>query len=269
MKTILVPTDFSQNAYKALEYASNLAKEIGAKIVVLNAYQIPPGTSNVMINFADILEKDSREDLAKLMDKLSKVEAFKGIEYIPYSCYGYLVEAIEIASKHHKIDLIVMGTAGASNIKSKIFGSNTLETIRKADYPIVVVPFEVEYTNWENIILASNEDDNILSAVKTLNELIDLNKTNIDIVSVEPVADKNVTDHSELIKNLNGWQYQFHTEKNDNVVDGILKYTNDHQSDIIVLLRKSYGFIERILHTSVTKKLALHSKKPLFLFKGQ
>ena len=268
MKTILVPTDFSENAFKALEYASFLAKNIGAKIVLLNAYQIPPGTSNVMINFADILEKDSREDLGKLMEKIDSIELFNGIEFIPYSCYGYLVEAIEIASKHHSIDLIVMGTAGASNLKSKIFGSNTLEAIRKAHYPIVVVPNEVEYSDWKNIILASNQDDSILSAVQTLSKLIDLNEAKIEIVSVEPTNNNKEADHSELIKNLSGCHYNLHAEKNDNVVEGILNFTDTHESDIIILLRKSYTFIERIMHTSVTKKLALHSSKPLFLFKA-
>ena len=269
MKTILVPTDFSQNAFKALEYATFLAKNIGAKIVLLNAYQIPPSTSNVMINFADILEKDSREELGKLMKKIEGIESFKNIEFIPYSCYGYLVEAIEIASKHHNIDLIVMGTAGASNLKSKIFGSNTLEALRKADYPIVVVPSEVEYSDWKKIILASNQDDSIWAAVKTLSTLIDLQGASIDIVSIEPTTSNKVVDHSELIKNLEGVDYEFHTEKNDNVVEGVLKYTDNNESDIIILLRKSYSFIERIMHTSVTKKLALHSSKPLFLFKAK
>lgn len=268
MKTILVPTDFSANAYKALEYASYLARQIGAKILVLNAYQIPPGTSNVMINFADILEKDSKEDLRKLVEKISQVEDFKELEFEPVSCYGYLTEAIEITAKHHNIDLIVMGTAGASNITSKIFGSNTLATIRKADFPIVVVPQEVEFAAWENILLASNQDDSVLTAVKKLNELIDLYDVTMDIVAVEPSNSTHTPDHANLVKNLNGWHYKFHTERNDNVVEGILKYTETHPSDIIILLRKSYTFIERILHTSVTKKLALHSNKPLFLFKG-
>lgn len=268
MKTILVPTDFSKNAFKALEYASFLAKNIGAKLIVLNAYQIPPGTANVMINFADILEKDSREDLSRLLEEVSKIEAFKEIEYIPYSCYGYLIEAIEIASKHHKIDFIVMGTSGASNLKSKIFGSNTVETIKKAQYPIVVVPSEAEYTDWKDIILASNQDENIITVVNALHEIVNLDSVKIDIVSIEPENSKNEIDHSNLIENLKGWQFEFNIEKNDNVVDGIINYTDSHQSDVIVLLRKSYKFMERIMHKSVTKKLALHSKKPLFLFKA-
>ncbi|MFK8038694.1 MAG: universal stress protein [Crocinitomicaceae bacterium] len=267
MKTILVPTDFSENAFKALEYASFLAIQISAKIVVLNAYQIPSGTSNVMINFADILEKDANEGLSKLMNKLSSQHTFKNVEYIPLSCYGFLIEAIEIASKHHEVDLVVMGTAGASHLKGKIFGSNTIAVIRKTNYPIVVVPNQVEFLEWKNIILASNEDDSILSAVKVLNSFVNSKEVNIDIVSVESKNNDSHTNHAELIHGLKGWHYELHTEKNDNIVDGIINYTENHQSDIIVLLRKSYSFIERILHSSVTKKLALHSNKPLFLFK--
>ncbi|MFD1551242.1 universal stress protein [Putridiphycobacter roseus] len=266
MKTILVPTDFSENAYKALEYASYLASQIGAKIVVLNSYQIPSGTSNVMINFADILEKDSKEDLAKLLDKLKNIEDFKGVEYIPFSCYGFLTQTIEIASKNHSIDLIVMGTTGASNIKNKIFGSNTLATIKVVDYPIVVVPQETQFSAWKNVILASNEDDSILAVAQKLNDIVGLENVNMDIVSVVPKNEQKA-DHATLILGLDGYnaQYSFHTEENDSVVEGVLNYTENHASNIIVLHKKSYSFLEGLMHSSVTKKLAMHSKKPLLI----
>ena len=55
MKTILVPTDFSDNANRALDYACNLALQLKAKIILMNAFQSPASTSNVMINFTDKL----------------------------------------------------------------------------------------------------------------------------------------------------------------------------------------------------------------------
>lgn len=268
MRTILVPTDFSNNAYNALEYASFLAIQIGAKIVVLNAYQVSSSASNVMINFVDILEKDATDSLAELIDKLSAVNTFNNIEYVPCCCYGSIIGAIETTAKHYEVDLVVMGTTGMSSLKNKIFGSNTLEAIRKVNLPMIVVPNLVKFSEWRNITLASDEDDNILSAVEILNNLIKNNTTNISVVSVEPILSNKGSNHSDLTKKLNREQYEFHIEKNDSVVEGIVNFTENHESDVIVLLRKDYTFIDRIMHSSVTKKMTLHSTKPLFLIKA-
>ena len=261
MKTILVPTDFSSNANKALEYASKLALEIDAKIIVMNSYQIPSGSTNVMINFADILEKDSKEELHKNLEEFKNRSEFSTIEYVPFSCYGYITEAIEIAATHYEIDLIVMGTTGVSNLRNKFFGSNTVDAIKKVDYPIVVIPQDVEFKKWENIILASNQDENIINAVEFLNDLINLSKVNLDIVSVIDSKDLEDDKRPMLRNSLTNINYQVHNVVNPNVVDGILTYTSSNDSDVVILLRKTYSFVERIMHTSVTKKLALHGKK--------
>jgi len=267
MKTILVPTDFSANANKALEYASKLALDINAKLVVMNSYQIPSGTSNVMINFADILEKDSKEELNKNLKLFQEKPEFAGLEYLPFSCYGYITEAIKMATQQYEIDLIVMGTTGASGIRNKFFGSNTVDAIRHVELPIFVVPLEAEYQPLRNLILASDQDQSIKNAVNFLLTIVDMNTTKLDIVSV--VDSKGQIDFEESILNegIRNIDYQVHQVVNSNVVDGILDYTSKNESDLVVLLRKSYSFIERIMHISVTKKMALHSKKPLLLFK--
>lgn len=262
-----MPTDFSDNALKALEYASYLAIEIGAKVLLLNAYQIPAGTSNLMINFSDIIEKDSKDALHDLIVKMTTQDAFKKVNYEGISCYGYLTEAMDITTKNRTIDLIVMGTTGASTVKNKLLGSNTVDVIKKTSIPLVVIPNEVEYKGWNHIILASNIDNNVQTAVAALSNIIDIENIEIDILAVENEVNAEAIDHTNLIKNLNGWHYQFRTEQNENIVDGIVEYSESHDSDLIVILKKSYSFIERIVHKSVTNKMALHTKKPLFLLK--
>ncbi len=267
MKTILVPTDFSPNADKALEYASKLALEIGARLIVMNSYQIPSGSTNVMINFADILEKDSKEELENNLKSFRDNPDFSNLEYIPFSCYGYITEAIEIASAQYKIDFVVMGTTGVTNLANRIFGSNTVDTIKHIDFPIIVIPQDVEYTSWKNIILASDQDENILDAVTFLDKLIDTSKVKIDIVSVTNTIDSGEDERPLLRNELENIDYELHKVINTNVAEGILSYTTNNSSDVLILLRKTYSFIERIMHTSVTKKLALYGKKPLLLFK--
>lgn len=270
MKTILVPTDFSDNANRALNYACHLALQTKAKIVLMNAYQSPATTSNVMINFTDILEEDSKKDLKKNLELLRENKAFDSVEVEAYSCYGYLSEAIKKAAVDFTIDLVVMGTAGASNLSSRLFGSNTTDAIKNADQPILVVPNETEYSDWEHITFASNiqksKNDCPFKPLKSLMTKPACKLNILTVVDDITKVDKTAIDN-RIKSKLEGVDYAINVVENENVSDGILDFINENETDLLVLIRKNYGFIEGLLHSSVTKKLALHANKPMLLYK--
>lgn len=271
MKTILVPTDFSDNANRALDYACNLALQTKAKIILMNAYQPPASTSNVMINFTDILEEDSKKDLAKDLAKLRENDSFSSIEIEAFSCYGYLSEAIKKAASEFTIDLVVMGTAGAGNLSSRLFGSNTTDAIKNSEQPILVVPNETVYSEWGNITFASNiQTSKNDCPFKPLKELMTMPSCKLNVVTVVEDAstvDKNAINE-RIASKLEGIDYNINVVENEKVSDGILDFINTNDTDLLVLIRKNYGFIEGLLHSSVTKKLALHANKPMLLYKS-
>ncbi len=269
MKLFLVPTDFSDNAKRALVYACKLATEAHTEIVLLNSYQAPSSTANVMINFIDILEEDSKKDLEKLISEIK--EDFPNIKFTPYSAYGTLTEAIKKASHKFEIDLIVMGTAGASNISSKIFGSNTTDAIKNAEQPILVIPKETEYTKWKDITFASNLfHSNNDCPFAPLKEVTSISESHLNIITVVDDASKvDLNPIKERIaKKLQNVSYDINVIENTSVVDGILEFIDKTPTDLLVMIRKDYGFIEGLLHKSVTKKIALQANKPILLYKA-
>jgi len=269
MKLFLVPTDFSHNAKQALIYACNLATQVKTEIVLLNSYQAPSSTANVMINFIDILEEDSKNDLEKLIKEMKGL--YPKLKFTAYSSYGTLTEAIKKATLSYDIDLIVMGTAGASNITSKIFGSNTTDVIKNVKQPILVVPKELKYSKWETITFASNllhsKNDCPFLPLKEITSMSD-SKLNI-ITIVEDASIIDITPIKERIgKKLENVSYSINIIENKSVVDGILEYIDKTATDLLVMIRKDYGFIEGLLHRSVTKKIALKANKPILLYKA-
>jgi len=269
MKTILVPTDFSDNANRALNYACNLALQNKAKVVLMNSFQLPASTSNVMINFSDILEEDSIKDLNKNLELIRENETFKTVEIELFSCYGYLSAAIQKASSKYSIDLVVMGTAGASNLSSRLFGSNTTEAIKNAEQPILVVPSEATYSDWKNITFASNIQNSTNDCpFLPLKEMMISKACMLNVLTV--VEHENNIDkekiNERIASKLNQVNYSIHIVENESVSDGIIEFINENDTDLLVLIRKDYGFIEGLLHSSVTKKLALHAKKPMLLY---
>lgn len=269
MKTILVPTDFSDNAYKAITYACNLALKYQSKIILMNSYVIPPSSTKVMINFTDVLEEDSIKGLDKELEKIRKESQFNSIDIELLSSFGSITEAINKAGRVNEIDLIIMGTAGASDLSNRLFGSNTTNAIKNATQPILVIPKESEYSAWKKITFASNiQNSKNDCPFKPLKELITLSNSSLNILSV--VENSKSLDKSKIegriSENLQGIDYAINIVENNNVSDGIIDFIHENETDLLVLVKKNYGFIEGLLHTSVTKKLALHSDKPILLY---
>ena len=73
---------------------------------------------------------------------------------------------------------------------------------------------------------------------------------------------------SRIEPKLTGIDFEINVVENTNIANGILDYIENNNTDLLVLIRKNYGFIESILHSSVTKKIALYGKKPLLLYKA-
>jgi len=269
MKIILVPTDFSDNAYKATIYACNMALKYQAKIILMNSYEIPASSSKVMINFTDVLEEDSIKGLEKELEKIRKENTFSSVNIEVFSCFGSISEALNKAERAYEIDLIIMGTAGASNISNRLFGSNTTNAIKNAKQPILVVPKEYDYSEWDKITFASNiQNSKNDCPFKPLKELMTLSNSSLNILSV--VEDSKTLDkqkiENRIAAKLQDVNYTINIIENKSIADGILDFIHDNKTDLLVLVKKNYGFIEGLLHTSVTRKLALHADKPILLY---
>ena len=269
MKTILVPTDFSENADRALIYACNLALKNKAKVILMNSYQAPATTTNVMVDFTTLLEEDSLKGLDESLIKIKK--QFNDVEIVTHGCYGYLSEAISKTSKEFDVDLVVMGTAGSTNLATNIFGSNTTEAIKNTGLPIIVVPPQTEFLPWKNITFASNilesKNDYPFETLKDLTRIQNCKLNILTVVDEAVEVDKEKVE-ARIASRLQGVDYDINVVEHPSIADGILDFINENDTDLLVLIKKDYGFIEGLLHSSVTRKLALHAHKPMLLYKA-
>jgi nucleotide-binding universal stress UspA family protein len=138
MKTVLVPTDFSNAAMNAAEYAVSFAKEINANVLLLHAYNVPmalAGDVPVMITTPEELQKDNEKLLKKEVARLKK----KATVQIAYKAkMGLAVD--EIVEEEKNVDFIVMGMTGAGKLSEFLLGSITTATLKKVKTPVIVVP---------------------------------------------------------------------------------------------------------------------------------
>lgn len=138
---ILVPTDFSENASSAMDYAIALAKQCSATLHLLHTPVVPtyllmdlsysPGPEAV----TRILN-DSQEALDAQAERLSEA----GVEHFTVIREGTAHEVIRAYAKEHDIDLVVMGTHGRTGVAKLMYGSVTERVVKTVHTPIIVVP---------------------------------------------------------------------------------------------------------------------------------
>jgi nucleotide-binding universal stress UspA family protein len=142
VKTILIPTDFSVDAEKALSTATELAKLFGARIVVLHAYHVDiPVVSPMAGGYAlpQGFYEGLRSQATTQVEKLAKETAAEGIEATGMALQEPAAVAIAALAASLPADLIVMGTRGLTGLKHVVLGSVAERVVRTAPCPVLTV----------------------------------------------------------------------------------------------------------------------------------
>ena len=169
MKNILVPTDFSDNALKAALYAAEIAKRNGATVFFLHS--VPLGGDELdeplplHDKYKNLVLEEIRDELEKFRASVTAV--YPSIKTTTAIKDGAVVESIVEFTKTNKVDIIVMGTKGASGIKEVLIGTVATGTISHSQVPVLVVPGDYEIEEPDGILFATHhfERDKKLLAI--------------------------------------------------------------------------------------------------------
>ena len=141
MKTIIVPVDHSPVSLNSVNYATNLAKDLGSSLTLLNTYQLPLTFTEVPVTTISLqeLEELSETRLTELKTSIEHVSSY-GLKVYTESIMGYLVDEMMELCRRLKPIAVVMGTTGHGLIHDIFVGGNTLDAMRSLEYPLIVVP---------------------------------------------------------------------------------------------------------------------------------
>jgi nucleotide-binding universal stress UspA family protein len=271
MQTILVPTDFSATADKALMIASELALKTNARIHVANFYSIPiPDISNPDITMPAEALDSIRETSKKAIKKLASELRTKGVNVDTTIEMGMVTDEVVDLAKKINADLIVMGTTGTSGVLDMLIGSNASNVMQKTEKPIILVPKDYVYDGIHEIVYADSlheDDTNVLRQVFDFAEKI--GAANVNILNIntsshyEPVQTNLVLKLKEVFGfdkvNMNFVEAQ-------SIKEGMDLYLDSHNIDLVVMSRHKKSLMERIFSTSNTKMMALYTKVPLMVY---
>lgn len=277
MKAYLVPTDFSENANNALEYAAEIAKVTGRKILLHHAYT-PLVAPYHMVG--PLVTESIDSTIQAIKDKLEVICRTLMQEYPEIDCsahvsMGEIVAEIVEMSKKMKVELIIMGTYGASKIENVLFGSNTSLVIEKSECPVFSVPFSVPFRTPYKMLFATNFTYNdlkgameLVAIAKAFNATVIIAHIMTDNSAIEP-DEKAIRKFSREVALLTDYPHITYKIISDNTVtmglDAIIAETH---ADMIALSMQKRGLFEQFYNPSITKKFSSHGIIPLLAFHG-
>jgi nucleotide-binding universal stress UspA family protein len=277
MKTIIVPTDFSKNAYCALYYATQLFARDTCKFILINSFenQVTNLTSRIDIGkteaVVDELYDTTEVRCEELKHKIIRDTNNNSHTYHTIATSLSLTRAINKLVVKEAADYVVMGGKGSTGAHNILMGSNTLLMIRKIkNASLLIIPYPINFKPIKKIAFATGfKRPYSKKELEPLVAISSLYNADIKIVHVnkkEKMSELQRANVHELFELLgsahpeNTWLYD-----NDNSYDAIGSYVQKEHIDILAMISYKHNAIVRLFREATLKKIVKHATIPFLI----
>ena len=275
MKRILVPVDFSKEAESAAKVAASIARKTGSEIFLVHMLELPVTT----IDPAEMNTISSEPQIIYFMklahqkfDKFKKLPFLEGLTVVESIQFQHAFSGIIDESEKNNIDLIVMGSQGASGLQEMFIGSNTEKVVRRSKIPVLVIKQSVEEFDVKDIIFASDFNKESKSTFHRVIDFANLFEAKVHLLYVNTIHNFNTTKNieSRIAKFMGDFDFDNYTKNiyNDiSIEKGILSFARDIDADLIALNTHGRSGLSQLFNGSIGQELANHALRPVVTFK--
>ncbi|WP_422079527.1 universal stress protein [Ulvibacterium sp.] len=275
MKRIILPTDFSDNAYNAIQYALKLFKEKECTFYLLHTYTPAIYHSEYMlhspgqIGLGDLYQTDTMVQLEELRDRIHREFKNPKHTFFLHSAFNTLVDEISDTIENEKADLVIMGTQGATGAKEILIGTNSVHVIKKATCPVILVPSSFEYEKPKEILFPT--DYEVDYQQEHLQELVDIARehmSRIEVLHVSQGLDLNeeqLTHKKKLNAILTDVAHLFHDLPQQQIITAINNFQLKMRKNLLVMIQNKHTFLERLFIEPIIKKIGFHVTIPFMV----
>jgi len=273
-KKILLPTDFSKNAWNALRYASELYKNEEVDFYLLNSFMIQNYSLNTMMvaesdnTYYENVKSKSELELQKLLKRIEILKIPSNHNYFTKSVLNSPLEAVKKFVEDKDIDLVISSSKGETNAIDIIIGSNSIDFMEKVrNCPVFMIPAEASFKEPNEIVFPTSFNTHFKR--KELIHLYEIAKiTNAPIrilhVSQEEKLSEEQKKKKELLEEcFDGLTYTFHFLENADVQTGLNIFAQSRNSDMIAFINKKHSFFSSIFSKPLVKDLGQNSTIPV------
>lgn len=266
MKTIIVCTDFSQEAENALHYAASMAKENQYHIILFNLQSISIHALNAQIS-ADFFYEQTLKNQQKLTDKSIEINRLYAVKTEYYLASGNFIDELNNCIQATNGDFVVMGM-GEKTLEQRLLGNNVIKAIHRIKKPILIIPGHIEYTGIQKVLFAYDTHKSITwSAMNDIYSFINEFNAEIEVFNVS----EGVEDFTEVIHDidlnsgydLDDIKYSFKMIKAIEITKAIEEEVKLTNADLLTMVPYRYNLVESLFHRSKTAIMAYKNKVPL------
>jgi len=272
MKKILYPTDFSETSLNAFVYALHFAKKLNAEIITLHVYDIP---LQLAVNYSEFLlttygisEWTDFENFKSQVPKLTEIAEKHQLQKVRI-CHmlerGDTVHEILKAAKKEKVDLIVMGTKGATGLRETFLGTIAEKIINQAHTLVLAIPEGCSYEPIQKVLFLTLLERLEKKPLQKVKELADLFKASIDVLQIKTHHDN---EEEEVL--LKKWQNHFKDPDIKFMIlpsnafeETVLDYIDLIKIDLVTMSVHHKNFLKRLFLFSLSRQMVYHSTIPL------
>ncbi len=285
---ILFATDFSKNSENALPFAIDLVRKKKGKLYLLHTNELQIITPedvlkiNTGLDTIDTVIRDIRLSGENDLKQLIKDFKISKIEHKALFRDGDVKNEILDEIKKNDIELIVMGTKGATAENGLLMSSITKSVIQNASCPVFAIPETAKFKNISKIVYLSNlnyDETNIINYLVDFAKLynaevvilhIDSNDDAITFISTEVniLEIWSVDLLKDIIKKVDYPKISIKEMITEDTIEGINEYIKENKTDVIAMTTYTTSLINKLFHKSLTKQVLLHTQIPLLAFNG-
>lgn len=269
MKNILVGTDFSNDAYAALFYATQLLVSKPCTFYVLNVFdELTPlelRNSPLLVGkeLLDRLKLESQEKLIATFHKIMMDNRNPHHEIHILSKHGDLVRIMKNSIDTYNIDIVVMGSKGNTGAKERFLGSNTIQVANAISRcSILTVPKQIDFKTLKKIAFVTDFKKGCTEkSILPLLFLGSLTGASIQVMHIteEAILNKEQESKRKLLELcLKDVDHSFHwVEEFDDKAVVIRSFLRKSSIDMLAIVHHKHGFLNRFLHKPVLRNVSI------------
>ncbi len=279
MIKVVLPTDFSEQAFHAISYAVKLLEDSTCIFYLVHAYT--PAIYRVdyalgspgQFGLSDDEKYKAQEGLEKTRKRIEALFNISKHTYITHAAFNSLGDEIESVSQKENIDFIVMGTQGATGAKEILFGSNTVHVIQKSVIPVLAVPYDFEYKPPNNILFPTDYEVDYKKA--NLDFLLKFSKLwhsklHIMHVTTPDGLDLDQANHKAFLEGmLLEHNHKFYDLPDQELIEAINEFQTVTPVEMLAMVKNKHTFLERLFVEPTIKNIGLHTKVPFLVLPYQ
>ena len=275
MKTILLPTDFSKNSINAINYAMELYRNKPCNFYILNIQRASSYISDDMMGVSssatiyNTIIDAARKSITNIISKLKKQYNNDKHQFEAIVDYDNFIDSINQVTEKYKVDLIIMGTKGATGLEKVVFGSNTARVMQRCKTPVLAIPEGCTLTSLDKIAFTTNHLTVFnIKQLSMLKDILGIYNSKLNILHVSD----NFQQAQNQLQNMNFFNTYFEKAEHDyidvhnkDMFKTVHRYIKENKIDMFVMMSERHSFIERLFTRHALETFAFSIDVPFLV----